>query len=148
MVLCICICPQPTKAICFQDFKEHVQVDERKMLQELVQRPVVAVLDATPELQVWNKAFMEAEGEVVFKGVDPQPVEKANLHAILIVGYGTVKGINYWIIRNSWGDGWGDNGYGSIARASSREGGESLFYSYSFIKVFNYYPYSNNRLYI
>lgn len=32
-------------------------------------------------------------------------------HAIVIVGYGTLNGVNYWVIRNSWGTRWGVSGY-------------------------------------
>jgi len=31
-------------------------------------------------------------------------------HAVTLVGYGVSNGINYWLIRNSWGAGWGMNG--------------------------------------
>ena len=43
-------------------------------------------------------------------------------HAIVIVGYGTttatstVPATPYWIVRNSWGTGWGLSGYFMIKR--------------------------------
>ncbi|EFO65307.1 Cathepsin B precursor [Giardia lamblia P15] len=39
------------------------------------------------------------------------------LHALEMVGYGTTDdGTDYWIIRNSWGADWGENGYFRIVR--------------------------------
>ncbi|XP_073778215.1 cathepsin O isoform X2 [Danio rerio] len=38
---------------------------------------------------------------------------KAN-HAVLITGYDTTGEVPYWIVRNSWGTSWGDDGYAYI----------------------------------
>jgi len=32
-------------------------------------------------------------------------------HAVVIVGYGTSGSTPYWLVRNSWGTGWGEQGY-------------------------------------
>ena len=41
-----------------------------------------------------------------------QPIQ----HAVVVVGYGTLGGIDYWIVRNSWGITWGDSGYVKMRR--------------------------------
>jgi C1A family cysteine protease len=32
-------------------------------------------------------------------------------HATNVVGWGTASGVEYWLMRNSWGTGWGESGY-------------------------------------
>jgi len=37
-------------------------------------------------------------------------------HAVALVGYGTMNGLDYYFLRNSWGLQWAENGYMMIAR--------------------------------
>jgi len=44
-------------------------------------------------------------------------------HSVTLIGYGTSDdGIDYWLIRNSWGPVWGDHGHIKIERHYNQVG--------------------------
>merc|ERR1711920_470402 len=64
-----------------------------------------------------NAKFMQfySGGIASYRNCNPQELD----HGVAIVGFGSgglIRKRNYWIIRNSWGASWGENGYYRIVR--------------------------------
>ncbi|KAK2725587.1 hypothetical protein QYM36_000177 [Artemia franciscana] len=47
-------------------------------------------------------------------------------HAVLAVGYGTLKGEPYWLVRNSWSTYWGNDGYVLMSMRNNNCGVETF----------------------
>jgi C1A family cysteine protease len=55
-------------------------------------------------------------------------------HAVLITGYGVDDGVDYWMIKNSWGSDWGDSGYYRLLKGVNQCGVVS-FVQHSVVKA-------------
>ncbi|KAM8920975.1 cathepsin S [Pelodytes ibericus] len=60
---------------------------------------------------------------------DPSCTQDVN-HGVLAVGYGNLDGKDFWLIKNSWGERYGDSGYVRIARNHGNLCGVASYPSY------------------
>ncbi|XP_077176187.1 cathepsin S-like [Paroedura picta] len=68
--------------------------------------PVSVAIDATKETFFLYKSGV----------YDDQSCSQKVNHAVLVVGYGTLDSKDYWLVKNSWGVKFGDQGYIRMAR--------------------------------
>lgn len=86
--------------------------NERDILYHVAKTgPVVTVMKTTDKFLYYGSGIFD----------DPSCSRRADDvdHAISIVGYGRENGVDYWLIKNSWGAEWGLDGYGKFRRGSN-----------------------------
>ncbi|KAI4344609.1 hypothetical protein L6164_011815 [Bauhinia variegata] len=76
--------------------------DELKHAVGLV-RPVSVAFEVVNSFRFYKKGVYTSDN----CGSSPMDVN----HAVVAVGYGVEDGVPYWLIKNSWGAEWGDDGY-------------------------------------
>lgn len=80
--------------------------NQKDLLYAVVQQPVAVAIEAdTQYFQSYSSGVLTST----------ECGTKLD-HGVLIVGYGTENNIDYWLVKNSWGSDWGEQGYVKIAR--------------------------------
>eukprot|EP00164_Ancoracysta_twista_P003026 GFYU01004032.1.p2 GENE.GFYU01004032.1~~GFYU01004032.1.p2 ORF type:complete len:348 (-),score=145.44 GFYU01004032.1:351-1301(-) len=94
--------------------EEHGQIKgEDKMLAEIFARgPIACGMAVTPE-------FENYKGYDIFHDTTGKTEQD---HEISLVGFGEDNGVKYWILRNSWGTYWGQNGFARVVRGINNMG--------------------------
>jgi len=67
---------------------------------------------------VYQEFFTYKTGIYKYSGYSRQ----AGGHAVKLIGYGTERGLPYWVAQNSWGKQWGEQGMFRIQRGSNEAG--------------------------
>lgn len=107
---------QGADGICDQDKKNAriVTIDGYESVptyDELALKKAVANQPVSVAIEAGGKEFQLYESGI-FTGSCGTTID----HGVAAVGYGTENGIDYWIVKNSWGTGWGEAGYVRIER--------------------------------
>jgi C1A family cysteine protease len=93
------------RVVTIDGYEDVPQNDEKSLKKAVSHQPVSVAIEAGGrEFQLYSSG--------VFTGTCGTALD----HGVVAVGYGTEGSKDYWIVRNSWGPNWGENGYIKMER--------------------------------
>jgi len=96
----------------YSSWAKYVSSDEAKIKQELFQYGSI-----TASFEVFHDFFSYESG--VYSHLEG---DYAGLHAVNLMGWGTDSGVDYWLVKNSWGSDFGEEGFFRIQRGLTANG--------------------------
>jgi len=98
-----------TKVTAYTD----VEASENALMLAVTKQVVSIAIEADQDaFQFYKKGIMDG---TCGTGLD---------HGVLLVGYGTDNGADYWKVKNSWGVRWGEGGFIRLQRGKQQKGGQ------------------------
>lgn len=99
-------------AVKIEGYKMLPENDENSLQASVANQPVSVAIDAGGmEFQLYSSG--------IFSGFCGYELN----HGVAAIGYGEDDGNKYWIVKNSWGTGWGEKGYIRMKRDVSDKRG-------------------------
>lgn len=104
-----CISSSFDEDIVFSECWDVDPKNQRALRQAVSQQPVSIAIEAD------TRYFQSYESGILTSDSCGTNLD----HGVLIVGYGTDNGVDFWRVKNSWGSAWGEDGYIRIGRSDS-----------------------------
>jgi len=92
-------------------YKDVDHQDTNALMEAVAQQPVSVAIEA-------DQTVFQFYKEGIIKDGCGSKLD----HGVLVVGYGTEGGVEYWKVKNSWGGTWGEEGYLRIKRGIPSDG--------------------------
>ncbi|KAF5955595.1 hypothetical protein HYC85_008451 [Camellia sinensis] len=99
------------RVVSIDDYEDVPENNEKALQKAVANQPVSVAIEAG------GMAF-----QLYDSGIFTGKCGTALDHGVTAVGYGTENGVDYWIVKNSWGASWGERGYIRMERNSVRTG--------------------------
>jgi C1A family cysteine protease len=124
------------KAVTIDGYQDVPPNDEALLCAVLKQPISVGIDGGARDFQLYK--------EGIYNGNCSSDPEEIN-HAVLLVGYGSDNGTDYWIVKNSWGTRWGNHGYIYIKRDLSLPYGKCAIHGLASYPIKNHASISPYR---
>ena len=109
---CETTCPVISKSK-VSKFVDVAPSSDSAMMAAIAQQPVSIAIEADQkDFQMYKSG--------VFTGTCGTNLD----HGVLVVGYGTLSGVDYYMVKNSWSTTWGSGGYIMLGRGSQYNKGD------------------------
>jgi C1A family cysteine protease len=86
---------------------------DNALMSAIAQQPVSIAIEADQkDFQLYQSGVLTSECGTTLD------------HGVLVIGYGTENGEDYYLVKNSWGTSWGDEGYIKLGRGPEYNDGQ------------------------